>query len=76
MIKVLKIVTGEEVIGKLSETTISKPLIMVMDNNGKVSFAPWLISSKDEVSIKENAIIAESYPNDEAEQAYKSAIGE
>lgn len=76
MIKVLKMVTGEEVIGKLSGATITKPLIMVMDNNGKVSFAPWLISAKDDVTIKEDTIIAESYPNDEAEQAYKSAIGE
>lgn len=85
-IKLLKLTTGEEIISFVTEGTntviLKSPLILVMSRDsekaqGNIIFAPWLIGSdmESEIEIRKEVVIATVAPNEQAEIAYKQALG-
>ena len=85
-VKVLKLITGEEVIARVTEEknnliTLEKPMILQMipptTSTGQVGFAliPWMKAAKNEkVTISIDHIIAEDDPKGHAEKNYLAQI--
>ncbi|MNK54321.1 hypothetical protein D3C87_733030 [compost metagenome] len=86
---VLKLITGEEVIARISEdgypagrVTVKNPLAMVMmpseDNQGMVAFAPWMLGVDEDTGITIDAakIIALAPARADAASQYSQAVGE
>ena len=48
-IKIVKFVSGEELIGEYDETTttIKNPVVMIPVNQEKIAFQPWVPYSED-----------------------------
>ena len=83
-VKVLKLITGEEVIARVEQ----KNTMLILDNpvtmqavpnqqTGKMGFAliPWLMSGKsDKVSVSIDHVIAEADPKEQSEKNYLSRI--
>ena len=86
-LKVLKLITGEEVIARINEeknvdlVSLEKPMILQMlpptSSTGQVGFAmiPWMPAAKNEkVSILIEHIIAEDEASDQTEKNYLQVI--
>ena len=85
-VKVLKLITGEEVIARVSEErsnliTLEKPMILQMlapnTSTGQVGFAliPWMKAAKNEkVTISTEHIIAEDEASDQTEKNYLQVV--
>ena len=86
-VKVLKLITGEEVIARINEeknvdlVSLEKPMILQMlpptSSTGQVGFAmiPWMPAAKNEkVSILIEHIIAEDEASDQTEKNYPQVI--
>jgi hypothetical protein len=84
-VKVLKLITGEEVIARVSEEkenliTLEKPMILQMmapNTTGQVGFAivPWLMGGKGEkIIISEEHILTVDEVNSEIEKNYLANI--
>ena len=85
-VKVLKLITGEEVIARVSEEssnllTLEKPMTLQMippnTSTGQVGFAlvPWLMTGKSEkITITTDHIIAQDDPKDQARKNYLENI--
>jgi|TARA_Y100000296_G_scaffold39182_1_gene45277 hypothetical protein len=86
-VKVLKLITGEEVIARINEeknvdlVSLEKPMILQMlpptSSTGQVGFAmiPWMPAAKNEkVSILIEHIIAEDEASDQTEKNYLQVI--
>ena len=85
-VKVLKLITGEEVIARVSEEhsnllTLEKPMTLQMmppnTSTGQMGFAmvPWMKAAKNEkVIISTEHIIAEDEASDQTEKNYLQVV--
>ena len=87
-VKVLKMITGEEVMARVSNDlsngggliTLDKPMTLQAvptNQQGQMGFAlvPWLMSGKSEkITISIDHIIAEDDPKDQAEKNYLAQV--
>ena len=84
-VKVLKLITGEEVIARVSTEssnllTLEKPMTfqaVPTNQQGQMGFAlvPWLMSGKSEkITISIDHIIAEDDPKGHAEKNYLAQV--
>ena len=85
-VKVLKLITGEEVIARTNEggnnlISLEKPMILQMlppnTTTGQVGFAliPWMKAAKNErVSISTEHIIAEDEASEQTEKNYLQVV--
>lgn len=80
-LKVLKLITNEEVIARVEEKRdnleLTNPMVMMQVNQGgQMGFAimPWSMSGKcDKVEISQSIVIATLDPMDEVEKNYIQA---
>ena len=86
-VKILKLITGEEVMARVSDdlsdggglVTLDNPMTLqaVPSQAGQIGFAlvPWLMSGKSEkITISIDHIIAEDVPKDQAEKNYLAQV--
>ena len=86
-VKVLKLITGEEVIARISEEersdliTLEKPMTLQMipptTSTGQVGFAmvPWIKAAKNEkIKISTEHIITEEEPSEKTEKNYLQIV--
>ena len=85
-VKVLKLITGEEVIARVSEEssnllTLEKPMTLQMmppnTSTGQVGFAmvPWMKAAKNEkVTISTEHIITEDEASEQTEKNYLQVV--
>ena len=84
-VKVLKLITGEEVIARVSTDssnllTLEKPMTfqaVPTNQQGQMGFAlvPWLMSGKStKITISIDHVIAQDDPKDQAEKNYLANI--
>ena len=84
-VKVLKLITGEEVIARVSTEssnllTLDKPMILQMmpaNQQGQVGFAivPWLMAGNSErITISTEHILAEDVVKSEVEKNYLANV--
>ena len=85
-VKVLKLITGEEIIARVTEEknnliTLEKPMILQMlapnTTTGQVGFAliPWMKAAKNEkISISTEHIIAEDEASEQTEKNYLQVV--
>lgn len=87
-VKLLKLVTGEEIISYVSKTedqyTLTRPLMCVLGVDpqnplqGQVSFCPWLIcaSSNISVDISLDKVLTILEPDANAKNQYIASVGD
>ena len=87
-VKILKLITGEEVMARVSNDLSDGGGLVTLDNpmtfqavptnqQGQMGFAlvPWLMSGKSEkITISIDHIIAEDVPKDQAEKNYLAQV--
>ena len=85
-VKVLKLITGEEVIARVTEEknnliTLEKPMILQMmapdRTTGQIPFAlvPWMKAAKNEkITISTEHIIAEDEASEQTEKNYLQLV--
>ena len=85
-VKVLKLITGEEVIARVTEEennliTLEKPMILQMlapnTSTGQIGFAlvPWMKAAKNEkVTISTEHIIAEDEGSEQTQKNYLQLV--
>jgi len=82
-VKVLKLITGEEVLARVEQKDtmfiLDKPMTLqpVPGQAGQMGFAlvPWFISGKNEnITISIDHIIAQDEPNAKSEKNYLAAV--
>jgi len=83
-VKVLKLITGEEVIARVTEEnnliTLEKPMTLQMlppTSTGQVGFAlvPWMKAAKNEkVTISTEHILVEVEASDQSEKNYLQVV--
>tara|TARA_B110000285_G_C14935481_1_gene519358 strand:- start:548 stop:826 length:279 start_codon:yes stop_codon:yes gene_type:complete len=77
-IKIVRIISGEELVGEWNETTlvITNPVIMVPVSKDQIGFAPWLPLSDDEdIQLKEQHILTVVTPEDKLQNEYNRVYG-
>ena len=77
---VLKLASGEEVIGTVTEAigsgnsfVVNKP-VMIVQSHQALHFAPFLVMANQDKSITINNVVAYADPSDEVERSYQSAM--
>ena len=87
-VKILKMITGEEVMARVSDDltdgggliTLDKPMTLQAvptNQQGQMGFAlvPWLMSGKsDKITISIEHVIAQDDPKDQAEKNYLANV--
>jgi hypothetical protein len=77
-IKVVRIVSGEELIGDWDSirTIINNPVVMVPIAKDQLGFQPWIPYSKDEdVQLKEQHIMTVLTPDKKLQNEYNKVYG-
>jgi hypothetical protein len=77
-IKVLRMVTAEELIGDWNEEKISiiNPVVMVPVSKDKIGFQPWItLSDEEEISLKDQHIMAIVTPDIKLQNEYNRVFG-
>lgn len=82
MVKVFKLLNGEELIAKVKTTglgyTLEDPAAIVIQQTAKgvgVALAPYMPYAKDEITLYASAIVSESTPNLDMENEYSRIFG-
>jgi hypothetical protein len=77
---VLKLASGEEVIGKVTEVfgsgdsfKVNRP-VMIVQANQALHFAPFLVMANQDKDVTINNVVAYAEPSDDMERSYQSAI--
>ena len=86
-VKVLKLITGEEVIARVSNDLsngdgliiLNKPMVLkaVPGQSGQMGFAlvPWFMAGKnEEISVSIDHVIAQEGPNEKSEKSYLTSV--
>jgi len=75
----IKLISGEEIIAKLisnekDEIVISKPLMIMLTQNGGAAFMPYMLGAEEkaELTLNNNAIIFMTLTRSELKNAYIS----
>ena len=77
-VKIVKMISGEELIGDYDEKTnvIKNPVVMIPVNKEQIAFQPWLPYSEDkEFSLKESAINIVANPSTTIINEYNAVYG-
>ena len=77
-IKVLRLVTAEELIGEWDQekSSIINPVVMVPVSKDKIGFQPWItLSNDDEISLKDQHIMAIVTPDIKLQNEYNRVFG-
>ena len=77
-IKVVRIISGEELIGDWDDEkyTITNPVIMVPVAKDKLGFSPWIpYVDEEEVSLKEQHIVTILTPDNKLQNEYNRVYG-
>ena len=82
-VKVLKLITGEEVLARIEQ----KDTVLILDNpqklmlmpqeDGQFGFAllPWILAGKnDKITVPIDQIVAQDEPNSKAENRYLTTV--
>ena len=77
-VKILKLVSGEEIIGDWdSDTlTISNPVVMIPVSKDQLGFQPWCpLSEEEDIKLKEKHIIAVLTPDTKLQNEFSRVYG-
>ena len=77
-IKVLRLVTAEELIGEWNEekSSILNPVVMVPVSKDKIGFQPWItLSEEEEIFLKDQHIMAIVTPDIKLQNEYNRVFG-
>ena len=77
-IKVLRMVTAEELIGEWNEekSSIMNPVVMVPVSKDKIGFQPWItLSNDDEIVLKDQHIMTIVTPDIKLQNEYNRVFG-
>ena len=77
-IKVLRLVTAEELIGEWDQekSSIINPVVMVPVSKDKIGFQPWItLSNDDEIFLKDQHIMAIVTPDIKLQNEYNRVFG-
>ena len=77
-IKVIRIVSGEELIGDWNEetNTITSPVVMVPVAKDQLGFQPWIpYSEEEDITFKEQHIIVVLTPDTKLQNEYNKVYG-
>ena len=77
-IKVLRLVTAEELIGEWDQekSSIINPVVMVPVSKDKIGFQPWItLSNDDEIVLKDQHIMAIVTPDIKLQNEYNRVFG-
>ena len=77
-IKVLRLVTAEELIGEWDQekNSIINPVVMVPVSKDKIGFQPWItLSDEEEISLKDQHIMAIVTPDIKLQNEYNRVFG-
>ena len=77
-IKIIRIISGEELIGDWNEETktITSPVVMVPLGKDQLGFQPWIPYSEDEeITFKEQHIVVVLTPDTKLQNEYNRVYG-
>ena len=77
-VKIVKMISGEELIGEYNETTnvINNPVVMIPVSKEKIAFQPWLPYAEDkEFRLKEVQITIVANPSPTIMNEYNRIFG-
>ena len=77
-IKVIRIVSGEELIGDWNRetNTITSPVVMVPLGKDQLGFQPWIPYAEDkEITFKEQHIVVVLTPDNKLQNEYNRVFG-
>ena len=77
-IKIVRIVSGEELIGDWNDETktITQPVVMVPLGKDQLGFQPWIpYSEEEEMTFKEQHIIVVLTPDTKLQNEYNRVFG-
>ena len=77
-IKVIRLVTAEELIGDWDreKSSIINPVVMVPVSKDKIGFQPWItLSDDDEIVLKDQHIMAVVTPDIKLQNEYNRVFG-
>ena len=77
-IKVIRLVTTEELIGEWDQekSSITNPVVMVPVSKDKIGFQPWItLSDDDEIVLKDQHIMAIVTPDIKLQNEYNRVFG-
>ena len=77
-IKVVRLISGEELIGDWNEETniITNPVIMVPVSKAQLGFSPWIpYVEEEEVPLKEQHIVTILTPDNKLQNEYNRVYG-
>ena len=77
-IKVIRLVTAEELIGEWDQekSSIMNPVVMVPVSKDKIGFQPWItLSDEEEISLKDQHIMAIVTPDIKLQNEYNRVFG-
>ena len=77
-VKIVKLISGEELIGEFDEKTnaITNPVVMIPVNDKSIGFGPWMPYSEDKSFIlKEEQIQVIASPSKVISNEYNKAFG-
>ena len=77
-IKVVRLVSGEELIGKWNEekNTITNPVVMVPVAKDQLGFSPWIpYVDEEDVQLKEQHIMTVLTPDNKLQNEYNRVYG-
>ena len=77
-IKVLRLVTAEELIGEWDQekSSIINPVVMVPVSKDKIGFQPWItLSDEEEIFLKDQHIMAIVTPDIKLQNEYNRVFG-
>ena len=77
-IKVLRMVTAEELIGEWNQekSSIMNPVVMVPVSKDKIGFQPWITLGEDEeIFLKDQHIMAIVTPDTKLQNEYNRVFG-
>ena len=77
-VKIVKLISGEELIGEFDEKTnaITNPVVMIPVNNEKIAFGPWMPYSEDKsFNLKKEQIQIIATPSKVITNEYNKAFG-
>ena len=77
-VKIIKLISGEELIGEFDEktNTITNPVVMIPVNDKSIGFGPWMPYSEDKSFIlKEEQIQIIASPSKVISNEYSKAFG-
>jgi len=77
-IKIIRIVSGEELIGDWNDETktITQPVVMVPLGKDQLGFQPWIpYSEEEEMTFKEQHIVVVLTPDNKLQNEYNRVFG-